>query len=185
MKKTKTAFFGGSFDPPHCGHVMVVSYVLSCTECEEVFVVPCFEHAFGKPLSPFDARLEMAKTAFSMFQDKVKVLDIEAHLPTPSYTVQTLQALVQTYPDREFFLVVGSDILMEIEKWRDFSRIESMASLLVLRRAGSEDIGGSGPVFPDVSSTKIRMMVSRGENVSDLVPKGVIKIIRKRGLYAN
>jgi nicotinate-nucleotide adenylyltransferase len=183
MKK-KTAFFGGSFDPPHCGHVMVVSYVLSCTQCEEVFVVPCSAHAFGKPLSPFEARLEMAKSAFGIFRDRVEVLDIEAHLPSPSYTVQTMERLVEIYPDREFFLVVGSDILGEIMKWRDFSRIQSMASLLVLRRAGMENLAGGGPVFPEVSSTEIRLRVSRGEDVSDLVPKGVIEIIREWGLYA-
>lgn len=181
--KIKTAFFGGSFDPPHCGHVMVVSYVLSCTECEEVFVVPCFTHAFGKPLSRFEARLEMARSAFALFQDKVMVLDIEAYLPTPSYTVRTMEKLIATYPDREFFLVVGSDILGEIEKWQDFSKIKRMASLLVLRRKGYENLGGCGPLFPEVSSSEIKQRLSRGEDVSDLVPKGVIKIIRKWGLY--
>lgn len=183
-QEIKTAFFGGSFDPPHCGHVMVVAYLLTCTEVQDVFVVPCYRHAFGKVSAPFEHRLEMCRAAFQAFGRKVRVLDVEAALPAPSFTVQTLRYLINKYPKRKFILVVGSDILPETPSWRNWEELTSLAEILVLRREGFEDPPDArGPRFPEVSSTAIRQALTRGEPVAGLVPAAVLKIINNLGLY--
>lgn len=178
----QVAIFGGSFDPPHCAHVMVVSWVLSCTRCEEVLVVPVYEHAFSKHSAPFEARLAMCRAAFSCFGDRVEVLDIEARLPAPSYTVQTLRRLRADRPDAGLTLVVGADIPAETDRWKDFDEVQRLARLLVVGRAGAGS-GGSGPIFPDVSSTAIREALAAGRDVSGLVPRGALDLIRAEGLY--
>lgn len=183
-QEIKTAFFGGSFDPPHCGHVMVVAYLLTCTEVRDVFVVPCYRHAFGKVSAPFEHRFEMCRAAFQPFGRKVRVLDVEAALPAPSFTVQTLRYLIDKYPKRKFTLVVGSDILPETPSWRNWEELTSLAEILVLRREGFEDPPDArGPRFPEVSSTAIRQALARGEAVAGLVPTAVLKIINDLGLY--
>ncbi len=176
------ALFGGSFDPPHCAHVMAVSYVLSCTPCREAWVVPVFRHAFDKDTAPFADRLAMCRSAFAPFGRRVRVLDIERRLPAPSYTVQTLRHLARRHPGTRFHLVVGTDILAETHRWREFDQVVTLASLLVLAR-GAPDPRAVGPTFPAVSSTAIRADLAAGRDVSALVPSAVLDRIVRRGLY--
>ena len=178
------AIFGGSFDPPHCAHVMVVSYLLTCTDCDKVAVMPVFEHPFHKQTTvPFEAKVEMCKMAFQPFGDLVEVLDIEQHLPTPSYTVQTLTYLKQQHPHWNLHLVVGSDIIAQIHLWKDFERIQSLANLIVLSRT-VEHPTAVGPVFPDVSSSQIRESLAKGSAATfHLLPKSVLQFILKEGFY--
>ena len=180
----RIAIFGGSVDPPHCAHVMAVSWVLSCTPCREVLVIPVFDHAFAKRLAPFRARVAMCRAAFACFGRRVRVLDVEARLPRPSFTVQTLRRLHQAYPDAEFTLVMGSDIPSETARWRDFDEVRRLADLLVLPRTGAPGEAAPGvPAFPDVSSTGIRESLAAGRDVSSLVPAAVLEIVRQEALY--
>ncbi len=180
-----TAVFGGSFDPPHCAHVLAVAYLLTCTGHREVFVVPCYRHAFGKASAPFRDRLRLCRAAFRPFGRRVRVLDLEARLPVPSYTVQTLRHLAGAFPDRAFTLVVGADILPETPGWREWDEVARLARVLVLRREGFPDPPGSrGPRFPAVSSTAIREAIASGQDVSEVVPHSVLDIISERSLYA-
>ncbi len=180
-----TAVYGGSFDPPHCAHVLAVAYLLTCTEHREVFVVPCFRHAFGKASAPFRDRLSLCRAAFRPFGRRVRVLDVEARLPTPSYTVQTLRHLAGAFPDRTFTLVIGADILPETPAWREWDEVARLARLLVLRREGFPDPPGArGPRFPAVSSTEVRQALASGRDVSGVVPTSVLTILSERGLYA-
>src|SRR5690606_32016933 len=79
------AIFGGSFDPPHVGHVLAVTWVLSTQPVDEVVLVPALEHAFGKPLAPFAHRRRMCELAFAPLR-RVRVDPIEAELGGASYT---------------------------------------------------------------------------------------------------
>lgn len=184
MQQIPTAVFGGSFDPPHCAHVLAVSYLLTCTGHREVFVVPCFRHAFGKESASFSERLRLCRAAFQPLGRRVRVLDIEARLPVPSYTVQTLRRLVAAFPQRSFTLAIGADILPETPHWREWNEVSRLARVLVLRRDGFPDPPGAfGPRFPAVSSTAIRAAIAAGQDVSGLVPDAVLKRIVQRGLY--
>ncbi|HTV17451.1 MAG TPA: nicotinate-nicotinamide nucleotide adenylyltransferase [Polyangiaceae bacterium] len=190
MASPTVALFGGSFNPPHVGHVLAVAYALSVGLVERVLVVPVFEHALGKQLAPFAHRLELSKRAFGWLPG-VEVSSLEERLGAPSRTLRTIQALEAEHPDWRLRLLVGSDITTEIEKWHAFDEIERRAPPLVLPRAGSVAVGGAPALLPEVSSTAVRELferAARGEDVgaelAALVPKAVLDYIAEHGLYS-
>lgn len=186
------ALFGGSFNPPHVGHVQVVAWLLSTRRADEVWLLPTAHHPFGKELAPFADRVAMARAALSVFAGTdriVRVEEIEAELPAPSYTIHTVEALQARHAGVRFALVVGTDVLRDGPKWKDFDRLRTLVELLVVRRAGvvgsepDPDPEHPTPLFPEVSSTGIRARISRGEDVAALVPAAVLDHLRSAALY--
>lgn len=189
MSAVSVALFGGSFNPPHVGHVLAVAYVLSVGLVERVLVVPVFEHALGKRLAPFAHRFEMSRRAFGWLPG-VEVSSIEERLGAPSRTLRTVEALEAEHPDWRLRLLVGSDITGEIEKWHAFDEIERRAPPLVLPRAGSAPAGGAPALLPEVSSTAVRQLLERlargeavGAELSAFVPRAVLDYISEQTLY--
>lgn len=176
------AIFGGSFDPPHFGHISVVAWVISCIGVKKLLVIPCKSHPFGKEMASFEHRLEMCQSAFSIFGEKVEVLDIEGHMPQPSYTIDTLRSLRKLFPHQRLALIIGSDIPRETDKWKEFDEIKKISEVIVVRRPDF-DSHGRGPLFPDISSTMVRSYIKNKLDVTDLIPKGVMDIIKRRSLY--
>ncbi len=183
----QVAFFGGSFDPPHVGHVLAAAYALSTGQVSKVLCVPVFAHAFAKPLSDFEHRLAMARLAMQPLRD-VEVSDIEAELArgsAPNYTVHTLQALKHRHPDWQLRLMVGSDVLADHKKWQHFDEVVKLAPPLVLARAGVPGIREA--VLPAVSSSQVRALLQQGEaaagQLAALVPHAVLEHITAHGLY--
>jgi nicotinate-nucleotide adenylyltransferase len=180
---TRIAFFGGSFDPPHVGHVMACAWALSTGEIDRVWVVPCGRHAFSKPLSPLADRARMCKLAFSVFGRNVLVRRIEEEDAEASYTIDTVDRLRVENPGASFRLLVGSDILAEIGLWKDSARLEEMAQLLVVPRARHLPGGAGAVAVPDVSSSEIRRRIRAGKDASGMLPAAVERYVRKKGLY--
>jgi nicotinate-nucleotide adenylyltransferase len=181
----RVAVFGGSFNPPHRGHQQLVALLLERDLADEVWVVPVYDHPFGKELAPFEDRLAMCRLAFSPLGPRVRVTDVERDLGGPSYTVRTLSELRRHLATGdELFLVVGADALPETESWRDFERVRELAGLLVVPRQG---LPGEGtldlPAPPGVSSSEVRERLGRGLEVTDLVPEAVARYLDERGLY--
>lgn len=190
MSVVTVALFGGSFNPPHVGHVLAVAYALSVGLVDRVLVVPVFEHALGKRLAPFPHRLEMARRAFGWLPG-VEVSSIEERLGAPSRTLRTIQALELEHPEWRLRLLVGSDITGEIEKWHAFEEIERRAPPLVLPRAGSAAADGAPALLPEVSSTAVRQLLERsargeavGPELGALVPRTVLEYVAEHALYA-
>lgn len=178
----RTAVYGGSFDPPHVGHVLAVAYALSTGEVDEVLVVPCFRHPFAKSLTPFDARVEMVEAAMAPLR-WVTVSRVEELLGGESRTLRTVKHLLAEEPDRKLRLLIGADILADAPKWHGFDEVVALAPLLVLGRVGFLRDDAPIPVLPDVSSTKVRAAVPAGQDLGALVPARVLEIIRRDGLY--
>jgi len=109
----KIAIFGGSFDPPHMGHAMVIQWILLTGQADEVWLLPTFAHALkDRNLSPWEDRCDWCNRLAEVIDPgAVAVCTIEETLPQPSYTIRTLEALDDLYPEHEFRLVIGSDIL--------------------------------------------------------------------------
>lgn len=185
----RIALFGGSFNPPHVGHVMVAAWVLSTGRADEVWAVPTSTHPFGKALAPFDARVEMARAAFAPLGSAVVVSTIESERDAVSYTIDTVEALRARHPEHVFHLVVGTDVLVDSPKWKEWDRLRTLVTLLPVRRAGirgsepDPDPAHPTPLFPAISSTDVRERIARGEDVSGLVPAGALAVIRDRGLF--
>jgi nicotinate-nucleotide adenylyltransferase len=155
---TRIAFFGGTFDPPHRGHTEAASWVARSGEVDEVLVVPVYGHAFDKkPWLDFEVRCELCRLAFGG-RDHVSVSDIEATLPRPSYTIETIRALKRKYPDASFRLVVGTDIVSDLPRWREAEELLRIAPPLVLARKGYDGPGIAADL-PEISSSELRAML--------------------------
>ncbi|MFH1530498.1 MAG: DUF2520 domain-containing protein [Pseudomonadota bacterium] len=178
--------FGGSFNPPHHCHVLAVGLALSSGQVDRVVVIPTHVHPFDKLLAPFDDRMEMCRRAFAIFGDRVEVSDLEARLIGPSYTVETLKALARERPGVPLRLILGTDLLDEVDRWKAFDEVLSLAPPLWIGREGRDAPGDMIFPFqlPDVSSTGIRLRLRTGEAPEGLVPAAVLEHIRSAGLYA-
>lgn len=180
----RIALLGGSFNPPHVGHLLAAHYVRATREVDEVWLMPSFRHPFGKALIDFEHRLAMCQAVCADASGWLRAVDVERHVPGDGRTVNTLSYLCEQHPGWEFTLVIGSDILADLPKWKEFERIEAMARVLVLYRAGYPAAEAVGPPLAEVSSTAIRNAVARGESPEELVPRSVLEYARKHGLYA-
>lgn len=174
--------FGGSFNPPHVGHVLAVAYVLAVEPVDRVLVVPCFDHPLGKALAPFTHRKAMCERAWRDLA-RVEVSAIEQEMGATSRTLYTLQALAAQHPDWSLRLIVGADILDEREKWFGWDEIVRLAPPIVLGRMGHPHDEAPLPVVPEVASRDVRSMISRGDDVSSMVPRAVVSYVREHGLY--
>jgi nicotinate-nucleotide adenylyltransferase len=176
--------FGGSFNPPHVGHVLASALVLSIGPIEQLLVVPTWQHPFAKDLAPFEDRVRMCQLAMGVLRG-VEVSRVEEELGGESRTLRTLEHLASNRPDWKLRLVIGSDLLAEAPRWFRFDAIQKLAPPLVLGRAGAEAAGGTAVRLPDVSSTQVRGAVARGawDELVDRVPRPVLDHIRARGLY--
>ncbi len=179
---SRTAVYGGSFDPPHVAHVLAVAYALSTGEVDDVLVVPCFRHPFAKSLTSFDLRVEMVEAAMAPLRG-VTVSRVEEALGGESRTLRTVQHLSTEDPARSLRLLIGADILADAHKWHGFDEVVAIAPPLVLGRVGFLRQDAPPPVLPDVSSTRVRAAVPTGGDLSRLVPARVLEIIRREGLY--
>jgi nicotinate-nucleotide adenylyltransferase len=188
-----TGLLGGTFDPPHIAHVGAAEFVLRNHLVSDVLVLPVFSHAFAKePLAPFDDRIEMCRRAFAHLPE-VTVLDIERNLPLPSYTISTVRALRELFPERTFRIVMGSDIVHDFHRWREADELSRLAPPLVLAREGYPEPGAMLAALPRVASTDLRQdLRALHEFPNDLelrtrlgrsLPEPVLSMILEKGLY--
>jgi nicotinate-nucleotide adenylyltransferase len=181
----RVGIFGGSFNPPHVAHVLAVAYALACCEVDRVVVIPAYQHPFAKSLAPFQDRLEMCRRAFEMLA-RVDISAVEEELGGESRTVRTLEHLHAAHPDWEMRLIVGADIVHEMDRWWSPERVRELAPPIVLGRLGVAPAVGhedAPRVLPEVSSTAIRAALLRNAPVDALIPRAVLAWIAERGLY--
>lgn len=191
----RVAFYGGSFNPPHVGHVLGAVYALSTAPLDEILVVPVYRHPFAKNLAPYEERVAMCRAALGWIP-RVTISTVEEELGGESLTLRTLEHLRETQPGWALRLLVGSDVLADLPKWHRWDRISEIAPPLVMGRSGaaasSVDVtfvgGASGKdvrVLPRVSSTEIRAALAAGDldALRPLLPAAVLDHIQARGLY--
>ena len=152
-------------------------------------------HKAAAAVSPAGVRLQMVREAVGA-DPRFDVSTVEVDRPGPSWMVDTVKELAETFPGADLFLIIGADEFRDFDSWRDPLEIVRHAHLAVMDRAGDsardmapDTPAGDQAVFVpvcrvDVSSTLIRDAVRRGEPVDDLVPPGVAAIIQREGLYS-
>lgn len=178
------ALFGGSFDPPTLGHMMVISHLLlNDPIIDEVWVIPCFQQS-GKNLSPYHDRFYMAQAAFEVF-NRVRVDRIEETLGGESLTYRTVEALHKEYPHYRFRFVIGSDLRDKISTWEGGDIIERFAPPLTVGRAGIPDSDNPTPICPAISSTIVRKALDEGRysDCERYLSLGVMQYILENKLY--
>ncbi|HUB09907.1 MAG TPA: nicotinate (nicotinamide) nucleotide adenylyltransferase [Myxococcales bacterium] len=180
----RIALLGGSFNPPHLGHVLATAQVLSLREPDELWWVPALRHPFGKALAPYEARVAMAALAIAPLGPRVKVSRAEAEAPSArGTTVELLRHLIAAHPGHRFLWIAGADILLERDRWESFDEVTRLAELVVVNRAGFPETPGAGAPLSAISSTEIRERLARGESVEGLVPAAVGRYLREHSTY--
>lgn len=184
---------GGSFDPPHLGHALLALSFLSLEPIDELWIIPCANHASKGSLSDFSHRLAMCQIAF----DKIKsasVLDIEHHLKAPSYTIETINYILHERPDLKLFLALGSDLIHSFHQWHQAENIVKKTTVVVFERTSfpitriPNILGNShihqGYALPDTASTLLRSSLAKPHTVSTpLVDRRVLDYIKQHRLY--
>ena len=182
----RTGIFGGSFNPIHNGHITLARYLCEAAGLDEVWLMVSPQNPLKQQagLLADDLRLQMARQAVKD-EPHITVSDYEFHLPRPSYTWNTLQALQHDFPDRQFVLMIGGDNWQHFSRWYHADDIISNYSLVVYPRRGS-DISSS-PLPPnvqiveadllDISSTDIRRRVRQGKSIVGMVPDSIIQAV--------
>ena len=190
MNKQRVAIFGGSFDPIHNGHLALAGEVIACGLAAEVWlmVTPQNPHKQDKALSDERLRFQMAQLAVGGMAG-VKACDFEFSLPRPSYTLTTLTALDEAYPDKEFCLLIGADNWEKFDRWYKGDEILSRYGVIVYPRGSEEEpplpsgVQWMAAKLHDVSSTMVRAAVEAGEDVTALVPTAVAGFINEHKMY--
>lgn len=188
----RIGIFGGTFDPPHIGHLIVAQDVWERVGLDRLIFIPAAvpPHKGGTTISPAPLRLEMLEAAVGD-DPRFEVSDLELHRRGPSYTVDTLRELGGRYPDAELYFILGVDQYLGFPAWRAPEEIVRRARLLVMTRDG-ERPEVDDDRFPyqlvevtriDLSATEIRRRIGVGESVRYLVPAPVLEVIERAGLY--
>lgn len=183
----RVGVFGGTFDPVHVGHLAIAQAALESATLERVLFVPARRSPLKErdPVASADDRYAMLVAA-TRGEPRFAVSRVELDREGPSYTVDTLEALKG---EGELFLILGSDALADLGRWRAPDRIRSLAALLVARRPGAPepDASAGARAFDapclDISSRELRARAARGSSVRYLVPEEVWRHIERRGLY--
>lgn len=184
--------FGGTFDPPHIGHLVTAGDVLARLDLDRVLMVvandPWQKHA-SREITAASDRLAMVQAAVSG-EDGIEACDIEIERGGPSYTVDTLNQLRERSPGAELVLVLGADAAAGLHSWERSEEVPALAELVVVERPGVTtevpiDVEWTRVEVPrlEVSSTDLRRRVAEGRSLRHLVPAAVIDLIEQRGLY--
>lgn len=163
---------GGTFDPVHIGHLAVAVDVRHDLRLDRVLLVVAnapWQKLGTRVVSSAEDRYAMVVAAAADY-DGIEASRIELDRGGPSYTVETLEALAR--PDRELFLIVGSDVADDLDTWKRPDDVRRLASLVVVPRT------------LDVSSSDLRQRMAEGRPIDVLVPAPALHVIRERGLYA-
>ena len=198
----RIGLFGGTFDPPHLGHLILAERCREDAGLDEVWFLVSYRppHKTGQPLTRFEHRCEMTTLA-TTGQPLFKVEPIEKELPPPSYTAETLAELRCRHPTDEFALIVGADSLADLPQWYEPRRVLEQAAVVAVPRPGVETWTADrlaaavglpreavrltvvdGPLV-EVASRDLRQRVAGGKSIRFLVPRAVEEYVREKALY--
>ena len=190
-KKQNIGLFFGSFNPIHVGHVMIANYMVEFEDMDEVWFIISPQNPFKSKdeLLPQEHRLAMVKTAVKEM-DNIKASDIEFSLTQPSYTINTLTELRKRFPEADFHILMGTDNIVNIHRWKESEKIIENYHILVYPRNGypfdTADLPAKAKItnapIVDISSTMMREWISSGHNVRAYLPYGVYEYIKQNKL---
>ena len=142
IKSPDLILFGGAFDPPHLGHKDCVELTTKAFSLAEIFIVPSLLSPVSSSQvkshqASFDDRALMCELAFKNLGKNPRVLDIERHLPSPSYTIQTLRELEKSYPGKRLGLLLGLDQFEKFLTWKEPVEILKRCCIVLVKRGNA------------------------------------------------
>lgn len=191
----KTGIFGGAFNPVHKGHVRLAEEAVKQLKLKRLLIIPTYDSPHKETrLAPFEDRAEMCRRAFGHIEG-AEISDIEVKLGGKSFTINTIRELKSLFPEDQFFLLIGGDMLFSFDKWYKYESILKETKVCAVARDNDSLVDmmefanemGRIKVLPtqaiEISSTEIREKAAKGEDVSELVPESVAEYIAQSGLY--
>jgi nicotinate-nucleotide adenylyltransferase len=195
----RLGLLGGTFDPPHLGHLILAEVARDQLGLERVLFLPAGQppHKPGRPISPLSHRLAMTKLAIAD-NPHFELNTADAHRPPPHYTYTLLPLLHEQYPQAECWLIIGGDSLRDFAAWREPGQVIAQCRLAVLPRPGASiDWDMLEPAVPGlqaavdmlsgpsvaISGTEIRSRIADGRSARYLTLPAVLDYIEQQGLY--
>ncbi|QQS43384.1 nicotinate (nicotinamide) nucleotide adenylyltransferase [Candidatus Roizmanbacteria bacterium] len=196
----KIGILGGTFDPPHVGHLIAASQIKERMKFDQMWLMPVASHAFDKKLSSAKHRLKMTEI---VSYDGILASDYEIKLGGVSSTYHTMKYLHEEHPDDTFYFCMGSDLLADFHKWNDWEALVEENNFVIYPRGRDYEylekkvqdvmganrmshitiIAGQDVVITNVSSTLVRSRLKKKQSVKYLVPEEVISYITTHNLY--
>lgn len=188
----KTGLFFGSFNPVHVGHLIIANYMATHTDLSEVWLVVSPQNPLKDKtsLAPERDRLHMLRLSIDD-NPKLRASDVEFKLPKPSYTIDTLTYLREKYPKREFVLIMGSDNIETIHKWKNYERLLEDYSIYIYLRPGYENrpyqdnqqIKYFDAPQMMLSASLIRQYLKEKKSVRYMIPEPALEYLESGRLY--
>lgn len=197
----KTGIFGGTFNPVHKGHIMLAEYCMDSVGLDRIIMIPTAvpPHKISNDLASEDDRLNMCKLA-CRGKENFFVSDIEIKRQGKSYTYETLTQLKEIYPNDHLYTIMGADMFLTLDRWKNPEIIFEKSSIITIPRDEENKhelenfynkvlkaMGASSVILPNpvmsVSSTFIRENLDNFNLISDMLDKGVYDYIIKNNLY--
>lgn len=191
--------FGGTFDPPHLGHLILAEESFSQLGLEKVLWLVAGQSPLklDRQLSPVEDRVAMVQAAIAD-NPHFELSRVDVDRTPPHYTIDTLRILKEQFPRDEFYFIMGEDSLRDLPKWREPQEIIKQARLAVLRRPKTQfDLSAVEAQVPNVSarvvwvdapqleiaSSDIQLRIREGRSARYMLPDEVMKIVEAKGLY--
>ena len=186
--------FGGTFDPPHIAHLVVMIDARDALDLDVVLMVVAgepWQKVGGRQVTPPELRLEMAGLAIESVEG-LELCDLEVRRPGPSYTIDTLRELHALHGPAELFLILGADAAGGLRTWESAEGLEDLCRIVVVDRPGT--LTGVPEGFTveridvprlDLSSTELRGRAAAGRSLRFLVPDAVRSFVEGRELYCD
>ena len=198
---SRVGLFGGTFNPPHLAHLRLAQKAIEGAKLEKVIIMPAFvpPHKIAHELLSGEERIELCKRTFC--GEEFIISDLEIKRRGKSYTVETLETLKKLYPQDEFFLIIGSDMLLSFDKWFRFEDILKMSTLCVMTRENAVSkkmlsdycknvlklnekdyiILDCEPV--ELSSTEVREKAKEGGDLGFMLTEKANEYIKEKSFY--
>lgn len=195
----KIGLFGGTFDPIHIGHLIIMENVINAMNLDKIYILPNSNppHKLQNKKTDIKIRLKMVREAIKD-NHKIEINDYDYRNNSIHYTYQTIDYFKKTYPDDEFYFIIGEDSFLDIKKWKNYKQILK-ENLIVFKRYSeinssllseineikkyNKNIYLIDNMALDISSTLIRSLVKDKKSIKYLVDDKVIEIISKENLY--
>jgi nicotinate-nucleotide adenylyltransferase len=181
---SRVGIYGGTFDPIHRGHLHVITQLFKRDLIDQILLIPAGQPLLRscEPTASGEQRRKMCELAVSSLpeeiKNKVRVNPIEILRQGPSYAIDTVESVSQTFPDDQIYLIVGADAFSKMDQWHRVQDLQEMVSVICINRPGYPATGIDIDAL-DASATTIR------QGLSADVPEIVAGFIRENGLYDN
>jgi|SRR5690625_1371480 len=183
----KIGLFGGTFDPPHIGHLNIAKHVLTELSLDEIWFIPTYEppHKQKASASP-KQRLDMLKLLIDGYND-FHITTIEYDMKGKSYTIDTIKQIKNDFPTDQFYFIIGGDMVDYLPNWYKIDELMTLIEFVGIERKGFQINDESNITIVEmdeinVSSTEIRNQIKNNETPVGLTPE-VLKYIRENKLY--